>query len=334
MRKLNAVITGIGVYVPNDVLTNEDLTQMVDTSDEWIMSRVGIKERRILKGEGIGLSYMAERALKSLLEKTNTDPSEVEVVICATSTPDYPFPNTASLVAEKCGIRNAWGFDMQAACSGFIFALETGTNMIRSGRYRKVVIVSGDKMSSIIDYTDRNTCPLFGDACGAILLEPTKKKFGVMDTLLHTVGIGEPYLRMQAGGSRYPASHETVEKRLHSVYQEGKVVFKYAVSMMTEAANDIIERNRLKVSAIDYLIPHQANMRIIEAVGLRVGVPAERVMVNIQKYGNTSAGTIPLCLWEWEKKLKKGDKLILVSFGAGFSWGAVYLKWGYDGAKT
>ena len=334
MKKLKAVITGIGVYTPDDVLTNEDLTGMVDTSDEWILSRVGIKERRILKGEGLGVSYMAERALKSLLEKTKTDPSEVEVVICATTTPDYLFPSTASIVAEKCGIRNAWGFDMEAACSGFIYALETGTNMICSGRYKKVVIVSGDKMSSITDYTDRNTCPLFGDACGAILLEPTEEEVGVVDTLLHTVGIGEPYLRMQAGGSRYPASHETVDKRLHAVYQEGKAVFKYAVSLMTEATLEIIERNGLTVDNIDYLIPHQANIRIIEAVGLRVGIPAERVMVNIQKYGNTSSGTIPLCLWEWEKKLKKGDKLILVSFGAGFSWGAVYLKWGYDGSKT
>jgi len=334
MGNLKAVITGIGVYFPDDVLTNEDLSQMIDTSDEWIMSRVGIKERRILKGEGLGLSYMAERALKSLLEKTKTDPSEIDLLICATTTPDYPFPSTASIVAEKCGIRNAWGFDLEAACSGFIFALETASNMIMSGKYKKVVVVSGDKMSSIVNYNDRNTCPLFGDACGAILLEPTYEEFGVMDTILHTVGIGEPYLHMQAGGSRYPASHQTVDKQMHAIYQEGKVVFKYAVSNMADAALAIMERNNLSADNLDYLIPHQANIRIIEAVGLRVGLPSDKVIVNINKYGNTSAGTIPLCLWEWEKQMKKGDNLVLVSFGAGFSWGAVYLKWGYDGTEA
>ena len=334
MKKINAVITGIGAFIPDDVLTNEELSKIVDTSDEWIMSRVGIKERRVLKGEEKGLAYMAEKALLSLLEKTKTDPSEIEVVICSTTTADYHFPSTASIIAEKCGIRNAWGFDMEAACSGFIFALETGANMISSGKYKKVVVVAGDKMTSIVNYNDRNTCPLFGDACGAVLLEPTYEDVGVMDTLLHTVGIGEPYLKMSGGGSRYPATHDTIDKHLHYIYQEGRIVFKHAVSNMTEVALEIIEKNNLSVDDIDFLIPHQANIRIIEAVGLRVGIPREKIMVNIQKYGNTSAGTIPLCLWEWEKQLKKGDKLILVSFGAGFSWGAIYLKWGYDGAQV
>ncbi|MDD6209614.1 MAG: ketoacyl-ACP synthase III [Bacteroidales bacterium] len=334
MKKINAVITGIGAFIPDDVLTNEELSRMVDTSDEWIMSRVGIKERRVLKEEGKGLSYMAEKALSSLLEKTKTDPSEIEVVICSTTTPDFHFPSTASIVSERCGIRNAWAFDMEAACSGFIFALETGANMITSGKYKKVVIVAGDKMTSIVDYTDRNTCPLFGDACGAVLLEPTYEDIGVKDTFLRTLGIGEPYLRMTAGGSRYPATHDTIDKRLHYIYQEGRVVFKHAVSNMTEAALEIMERNRLSPDDVDFFIPHQANIRIIEAVGLRVGIPHEKVMVNIHKYGNTSAGTIPLCLWECEKQMKKGDKLILVSFGAGFSWGSVYLKWGYDGSQV
>ena len=301
MDKINAVITGVGGYVPEDVLTNEDISKMVDTTDEWIMTRVGIKERRILKGEGVGLSYMGIRAVKQLLEKTNLNPEEVEVVLTATTTPDHHFPTTSSIIAYHTGCKNAMTFDMQGACAGFLYALETGANYIRSGRYKKVVVVSGDKMTSITDYQDRSTCPLFGDACGAVLLEPTTEEFGVLDTILRTDGVGYPHLIMKSGGSAYPPSHE---------------------------------KNGLTHDDIAWIVPHQANLRIIDATAKRLGVDMDKVMINIQKYGNTSAGTIPICLWEWENQLKKGDNLILAAFGAGFTWGAVYLKWGYDGKKA
>lgn len=334
MEKINAVITGIGAYVPDDLLTNDELSQMVDTNEEWIMTRVGIKERHVLKGEGKGTSFMGIRAVEQLLEKTHTDPLDIEVILCATTTPDYPFPTTASLIAYHTGMKNACTFDVQGACAGFLYALETGANYIRSGRYKKVVVAAGDTMTSITNYHDRTTCPLFGDACGAVLLEPTTEEFGVLDTFLRTDGIGFPNLHMKAGGSAYPASAETVANREHYVYQEGRVVFKYAVSYMADAASTIMERNGLSKDDVAWFIPHQANWRIIDAVARRLDVPMDRVIVNIERYGNTSAGTIPICLWEWEKNLKKGDNLILAAFGAGFTWGALYLKWGYDGANA
>lgn len=325
---IQAAITGVGAFVPEDILTNEDLSKIVDTTDEWIMSRVGIKERRVL-GEGKGTSVMGAEAVKELLKKTNTKPEEVEVLIFATTTPDYIFPSTAAMTAEACGIKNALGFDIQAACSGFLYALEVGSNFIKSGRYKKVVIVAGDKMTSITNYKDRTTCPLFGDAVGAVMLEPTTEEYGIMDSILHVDGVGIPHLHMRGGGSVYPASHETVDKDMHYVYQEGQVVFKHAVSRMADASVEIMERNHLTKDDVAWLVPHQANIRIIEAVGNRMGLSADKVMVNIQKYGNTSAGTIPVCLYEWESRLKKGDNIILAAFGAGFTWGAIYLKWAY-----
>lgn len=326
---IRAAITGIGAYVPEDIITNDELATMVDTNDEWIMTRVGIKERRVLKGEGKGTSYMGVRALTELLEKTNTRPEEVEVVIFATSTPDFPFPSTAVLTAEACGVKNALGFDIQAACSGFLYALEVGSNFIKSGKYKKVVVVAGDNMTAVTNYKDRTTCPLFGDGVGAVMLEPTADEFGVMDTILHMDGVGIPHLHMKGGGSAFPASYETIDNDMHYVYQEGQVVFKHAVSKMVDVSLEIMKRNELEGKDIAYLVPHQANIRIIEAVGRRMGVTEDQVAVNIQKYGNTSAGTIPLCLYEWESKLKKGDNLILTAFGAGFTWGAIYLKWAY-----
>ncbi len=334
MEKINAVITGIGGYVPEDVLTNDELCKMVDTTDEWIMTRVGIKERRILRGEGRGTSYMGIQAVKQLLEKTKVDPEEIEVIMVASTTPDYHFPMTASIIAYQTGCKNAFTFDMQGACAGFLYALETGSNYIRSGRYKKVIVVAGDKMTAITDYTDRTTCPLFGDGCGAVLLEPTTDEIGVMDTILRTNGIGLPHLIMKAGGSAYPPSYQTIDNHEHFVYQDGRTVFKYAVTSMADVAAEIAKRNNLSDQDIAWIVPHQANLRIIDATAKRLGVPMEKVMINIQKYGNTSAGTIPLCLWEWEKQLKKGDNLILAAFGAGFTWGSVYLKWGYDGDKA
>ncbi|NDV56024.1 ketoacyl-ACP synthase III [Parabacteroides sp. 52] len=330
---INAVITGIGGYVPEDVITNDDLTRLVETSDEWITTRVGIKERRVLKGEGQGLSVMAIQAVNQLLEKTGVNPEEIEVILCATTTPDFGFPTTASIVAHETKCTRAMTFDMQGACSGFLYGLETGANYIRSGRYKKIIVVAGDKMTSITDYTDRNTAPLFGDGCAAVLLEPTTEALGVMDTLLRTDGTGMPYLNMKGGGSAYPASHETVDKHMHYVYQDGKYVFKHAVMYMADASVEIVERNHLNKEDIDWIVPHQANLRIIDATAKRLGVE-DKVMINIYKYGNTSAGTIPLCLWEYEDQLKKGDTLILTAFGAGFTWGAMYLKWGYDGKKA
>lgn len=326
---IRAAITGVGAYIPEDIITNEDLSKIVDTNDEWIMSRVGIKERHVLKGEGKGTSVMGAEAVKQVLKKTNTSPDEVEVVIFATTTPDYAFPSTAAVTAEACGIKNALGFDIQAACSGFIYALEVGSNFIKSGKYKKVIIVAGDKMTAITNYKDRTTCPLFGDAVGAVMLEPTTEEVGVMDSILHLNGVGISHLHMYGGGSAYPASHETVDKDMHFVYQEGQAVFKHAVSKMADVSVEIMERNQLTKDSISWLVPHQANIRIIEAVGKRMGLPDDKVMVNIHKYGNTSAGTIPVCLTEWESQLKKGDNIILTAFGAGFTWGAVYLKWAY-----
>ena len=335
MSKINAVITGIGGYVPEDVLTNEDISKMVDTTDEWIMTRVGIKERRILRGEGKGTSFMAIRAVNELLAKTGVDPMDIEVVIFTTPTPDYHFPPSASIVAYQTGCRNAFWFDMQGACAGFLYGLETAANFIRAGRYKKVILIAGDKMTAITDYTDRTTCPLFGDACGAVLLEPTEEEIGVMDSLLRVDGSGMEHLIMPAGGSAYPPTYETIDKHLHCVHQDGKYVFKYAVSYMADAAAEIAERNGLTEDTIDWIVPHQANLRIIDATARRLGVKdMNKVMINIQKYGNTSSGTIPICLWEWENKLKKGDNLILAAFGAGFTWGSIYLKWGYDGKKA
>ncbi|MDR2791569.1 MAG: ketoacyl-ACP synthase III [Tannerellaceae bacterium] len=334
MAPINAVITGVGGFVPDEVLTNADLERMVDTSDEWITTRVGVKERRVLRGEKKGLSYMAVRAVRQLLEKTETDPSEVEALLCATTTPDYVFPPTASIVAYDTGCTRAFTFDMQAACSGFLYGLEMAANLIRSGRYRKVILVAGDKMTSLTDYTDRNTAPLFGDGCGAVLLEPTEEDCGLMDTILRVDGIGREHLILWAGGSVQPLSHEAIDKHLNYVCQDGKFVFKYAVAYMADVAAEIAARNQLSKDAIDWVVPHQANKRIIDAAGKRLGVPAEKIMVNIERYGNTSAGSIPLCLWEWEDRLRKGDNMILAAFGAGFVYGAAYLKWGYDGQQS
>jgi 3-oxoacyl-[acyl-carrier-protein] synthase-3 len=330
MEKLRAAITGINAWVPEYKLTNQELSRMVDTSDEWIMQRVGIKERRILKGEGLGTSDMGEPAVRGLLEKTNTSPEEIDLLICATITPDMFFPATANIICDKVGIKNALSFDIGAACSGFLFALQTASQFIESGRYKKVVVVGADKMSSIVDYTDRTTCPLFGDAAGAVLLEPTTEEVGVMDHILRTDGSGRKFLHLKAGGSCKPSSHETIDAREHFVYQEGQSVFKFAVSNMADVSVEIMEKNNLKPEDIAWLVPHQANLRIIDATGRRMGLPPEKVMINIQNYGNTTAATIPLCLWEYENRLRKGDVLILAAFGGGFTWGSIYLKWAYD----
>ena len=331
MEKLNAVITGVGGYVPDYVLTNDEIAKMVDTSDEWIMTRIGVKERRILNEEGLGTSYMCRKAAKQLLQRTNTNPDDVDLVIVATTTPDYHFPSTASILCDKLGLKNAFAFDMQAACCGFLYLMEAGANFIRSGRYKKVIIVGGDKMSSMVDYTDRATCPIFGDGAAAFMLEPTTEDVGIMDAILHTDGKGLPFLHMKAGGSVCPPSYFTVDNRMHYIYQEGRTVFKYAVSNMSDVSAELAARNNLTKDDINWIIPHQANLRIIDAVAHRMEVPSEKVMVNIERYGNTSAGTLPLCIWDFEEKLKKGDNLIFTAFGAGFTYGAVYVKWGYDG---
>jgi len=330
MEKIRAAITGVHAWVPEYRLDNFELSRMVDTSDEWIMQRVGIKERRILKGEGLGTSDMADKAVAGLLEKTGTSPDEVEILICATITPDMFFPSTANIISDKVGIKNAFSFDISAACSGFIYALHIGASFIETGRYRKVIVVGADKMSSITDYTDRTTCPLFGDAAAAVLLEPTIENVGVMDQILRSDGMGRKYLYLKAGGSVRPASHETVDAKEHFIYQEGQTVFKFAVTFMSDVAVEIMQKNNLKPEDIAYLVPHQANLRIIEATGRRMGLPMEKVMINIDKYGNTTAATIPLVLWEYEPRLKKGDNLILTAFGGGFTWGAVWVKWAYN----
>jgi 3-oxoacyl-[acyl-carrier-protein] synthase III len=330
MNKIRAAITGVGGYVPDYILTNKELETMVDTSDEWITSRTGIKERRILKGENKGVSVLGVEAVKELIKKTGIDPKEIDVVIFATVTADMTFPATANIVATAVGATNAFSYDMGAACSGFLYALQTGASFIESGRYKKVVVIGGDKMSAILDYTDRTTCIIFGDGAGAVLLEPTTEEVGVMDSILKSDGSGEQYLHMKAGGSRNPASHSTVDARQHFVYQEGSAVFKFAVTNMADVSAQIVERNKLKSEEITWLVPHQANKRIIDATANRVGITEDRVMMNIERYGNTTAGTIPLLLWDYEKQLKKGDNLILAAFGGGFTWGAMYIKWAYN----
>jgi len=330
MEKIRAAITGINAWVPEYRLTNFEISKMVDTSDEWIMQRVGIKERRILKGEGLGSSDLGEKAVRGLLEKTNTSPEDIDLLICATITPDMAFPATANIISDKAGIKNAFSFDLGAACSGFLFGLQTAAAYIETGRYKKIVLVGVDKMSSVVDYSDRTTCPLFGDAAGAVLVEPTTEDIGVMDHILRADGSGRKFLHIKAGGSVKPASHETVEAKEHFIYQEGQSVFKFAVVNMADVAAEIMERNNLKSEDIAWLVPHQANLRIIDATGRRMGLPPEKVMINIENYGNTTAATIPLCLWEYENRLKKGDKIILAAFGGGFTWGSIYLKWAYD----
>jgi len=329
MTRIRAAITGIQGWVPPYILTNKELESMVDTSDEWIMTRTGIKERHILKGEGLGTSDMAAEAVKGLLEKTNTKPEEIGLVICATVTPDMVFPATANIVCDKTGIKNAFGFDMNAACSGLLYALVTGSKYIETGSVKKAIIIGADKMSSITDYTSRETCVLFGDAAGAILLEPTTEEVGIMDSIMHSDGSGRFYLHMKAGGSLRPPSYETIDNKEHFVYQEGQPVFKFAVTKMADVAAEIMAKNHLGSEDIAYLVPHQANLRIIDATARRMGVGTEQVMINIERYGNTTGGTIPLCLWEWEPKLKKGDNIILAAFGGGFTWGSVWLKWAY-----
>lgn len=333
MSKVSAGITGVHGWVPEYRLTNDELSKMVDTTDEWIMQRIGIRERRILKN-GEATSFMGAEAVKGLLEKTGTDPLDVELIICATITPDFHFPSTANLISYKAGLKNAWGYDMSAACSGFLFALKTAVQFIKSGTHKKIVVVGADMMSSITDYTDRTTCPLFGDGAAAVLVEEVDDGLGLQDAVLEVDGGGARHLHMKAGGSLKPATRETVENREHFVYQEGKAVFKVAVSKMADVSVDVMERNNITSEDLDWLVPHQANMRIIEAVAHRMGIKKEQVMINIEKYGNTTAATIPLCLWEYESKLKKGDKLILAAFGGGFTWGSMYLKWAYDGDKV
>ncbi len=330
MSKIHAAITGVGGYVPDYILTNKELETIVDTTDEWITSRTGIKERRILKGENQGVSVMGIAAVKDMLAKTGTDPKEIDLIIFATVTPDLTFPASANIVATAIGATNAFSYDMAAACSGFLYGLTTGASYIESGRYKKVIVIGGDKMSAILDYTDRTTCIIFGDGAGCVLLEPTTEDVGVMDSILKSDGSGETFLHMKAGGSRMPASHETVDKRLHFVYQEGAAVFKFAVTNMADVSAQVAERNHLTADKIDWLVPHQANKRIIDATASRVGISEDKVMMNIERYGNTTAGTIPLLLWDYEKKLKKGDNLILAAFGGGFTWGAVYVKWAYN----
>ena len=328
-KKITASITAVGGYVPEDKLTNFDLEKMVDTNDEWIRTRTGISERRILRGEGKASSDMAAPAVLELCSKRGIDPKEIDCLICCTVTPDMVFPATANIICDKIGASNAFGFDLQAACSGFLFGVTTGAAFIESGRYKKVVVVGADKMSSIVDYSDRNTCILFGDAAAAILLEPGEEGYGILDSILRSDGSGSEYLHMKAGGSRKPASIETVMAKEHYAFQEGKTVFKFAVKGMADVSAELLERNKLTGNDIAWLVPHQANLRIIDATADRMGLPKEKVMINIQKYGNTTAGTLPLCLWDWETKLKKGDNLILSAFGGGFTWGATLLKWAY-----
>ncbi len=334
MSKIRAMITGVGVYLPEYILDNHELSKMVDTSDEWIMSRVGIKERRILKEKGEGVSFMGEKAVKQLLKKTNTSPDEVELLICATVTPDHPFPPTANIIADKVGIKNGFQFDINAACSGFLYTLITASKFVESGQYKKVIVVGTDKMSAITDYTDRTTCPLFGDAGTAVMLEPTTDDFGVMDYIARSDGMGRHHLYMKGGGSCFPATHETIDNKMHYIFQEGQVVFKHAVSNMADVSVEIMKRNNLTAEQLSWLVPHQANLRIIDATAKRMGLDPSKVMINIERYGNTTSATIPLCLWEWEKQLKKGDNIILSAFGAGFTWGSIYVKWAYDGDKV
>jgi 3-oxoacyl-[acyl-carrier-protein] synthase-3 len=330
MGKIRAAITGVQGYVPEYVLTNQELEKIIDTNDEWIVSRTGIKERRILKGEEMGTSHLAKEAVLGLLEKTNTKAEEIDLIIVATITPDFVFPATANVVADMIGAKNAFGYDLGAACSGFLYALTTGSQFVETGKYKKVVVVGADKMSSIVNYEDRTTCILFGDGASAVMLEPTEEEVGIMDSVLKSDGAGQPYLHQKAGGSRRPASIETVTNNEHTLYQEGSTVFKFAVTNMADVSAEIMERNNLTGNDVAWLVPHQANKRIIDATARRMEVDEKKVMLNIHKYGNTTAATIPLCLWDYESQLKKGDVLVLAAFGAGFTWGATYLKWAYD----
>ncbi len=329
MKKINAAITGIHGALPDYVLTNEELSKMVDTTDEWIMTRIGIKERRILKDPGLATSHVGSLAVKGLLEKTNTNADEIDLLICATVTPDMQFPATANIISDKVGIKNAFSFDLNAGCSGFVYALATASKFVESGLYKKVIVVGAEKMSSIVDYTDRATCPIFGDGAAAVLLEPNFEGLGIQDMILQSDGVGRVHLHQKAGGSLNPPSHETIDARQHYIYQEGQPVFKWAVSKMADVSVEIMQRNNLTSDDIAWLVPHQANLRIIDAVASRMKLDPAKVMINIQKLGNTTSATIPLCLWQWEKQLNKGDNLILSAFGAGFTWGSIYLKWAY-----
>lgn len=330
MNKITAAITCVNGYVPPDLLTNKDLEKLVDTNDEWIVSRTGIKERRILKDPALATSDMAVEAVKGLMEKRGITADEIDLIVFATVTPDLIFPSSACILADKIGAKNAFGYDLAAACSGFLFALETGAKFVESGKYKKVLVIGGDKMSSIVDYTDRNTCIIFGDGLGCVLLEPNEEGYGVIDSILKIDGYGRHFLHQKAGGSLKPPTHETIDAKEHYVFQDGKTVFKYAVSGMADVSAQIMERNNLTADDVSWLVPHQANLRIIDATAERMGLPKEKVMVNIDHFGNTTNGTLPLCLWEWEKKLKKGDNIILSAFGGGFTWGAIYLKWAYN----
>ena len=333
MGKINAVITGVGGYVPDYILNNEELSRMVDTTDEWITTRVGIKERHILTEEGLGTSYLARKAAKQLIQKTGVDPDTIDALIVTTTTPDYKFPSTASIVLGKLGLKNAFAFDFSAACCGFLYTLDVAASMIQSGRYKKIIVIGADKMSSLVDYTDRATCVLFGDGAGAVLVEATEEEnVGVQNSYLRTDGQGLPFLHMKAGCSVCPPSHFTVDHRLHYLYQEGRTVFRYAVTDMSNDVMKILEMNNLKADDVNWVIPHEANLRIIEAVTKRAGIPLDKVVVNIERYGNTSAATIPLALWDAESQLKKGDNIIFTAFGAGFVHGASFYKWAYDGA--
>ena len=330
MQKIHAAITAVGGYVPDYVLTNAELETMMDTTDEWIQTRTGIKERRILKGEGKGSSDMAVEAINNLLQKKGISPKDIEMVICATTTPDMQFPATANVICDKAGLTNAWGYDVSAACSGFLFSLTIGAQFIETGRHKKVIVVGVDKMSSIMNYEDRQTAIIFGDGAGAVLLEPNTDGFGIIDSVLRTDGSGRVFLHQKAGGSVKPASMETVMNKEHYVYQEGQAVFKFAVKNMADVAAEIMVRNNLTADTVNWLVPHQANKRIITATADRMNLPPEKVMVNIEKYGNTTNGTLPLCLWEWEDKMHKGDNIVLAAFGGGFTWGATYIRWAYD----
>lgn len=334
MAELRAAITGVHGWVPEDKITNHDLASMVETNDQWITERTGIKERRILKGKDTGCSVLGINAVQGLCDKKGIDPKEIDLLICATVTPDHVFPATANIICDAIGATNAWSFDLGAACSGFLFALHTATQFIKSGTHKKVVVVGADKMSSIVDYTDRTTCVIFGDGGGAVLLEPSEDETGLQDAVLYTDGSGKKHLHQKGGGSWRPSSWQTVEAKDHFVYQEGQPVFKYAVTRMADASAEIMERNNLSGDDVAFLVPHQANKRIIDATARRMGVDDKKVMLNIERYGNTTSGTIPLCLWEWERKLKKGDNLVLAAFGGGFTWGAIYLKWAYDSPEN
>ena len=334
MGKIHAIITGVGGYVPEYVLNNDELSRMVDTNDEWIMTRIGVKERRILNEEGLGTGYMARKAAKQLMQKLDYDPDTIDAVIVSTSTPDYHFPSTASIVLGHLGLNKAFALDISAACCGFLFTMDVVSSMIESGRYKRIIVIGADKMSSVVDYTDRATCPIFGDGAGAVMVEATEEDLGWQDSILRTDGKGLPFLCLKAGGSVCPPSYFTIDHKMHYIHQEGRTVFKYAVTAMSDLTAEIAQRNNLNKDNLAWVIPHQANVRIIQAVAHRLELPMEKVMLNIQRYGNTSAGTLPLALWDYEKKLKKGDNLILTAFGAGFVSGAAYMKWAYDGESV